>query len=339
MKTLLKLSFAASLAFATITLEQAPAFAQLATTSTTTSAAIAAGSNPYQVCVVSATNINAPTVANTGTYLFIDKEGFQVTGVGTSTTCFKVKRGQFGTLAAGHASGANVWVGNAATGTGDSSRPFTGVFTPLAPTGTCVATTQYSLPVIVTGVNPNHQDSGVAWYCLAGVWSAGMGQASGNQPFTAFSTLVMPSAIATTTFTDVSGKLWYSQLYAASSVTSTGACDLNGTVGTDKVIYALWDAAGNLLATTALAGTNTATNSKYQCIAWVTPVAITGPGTYYIGLQGNGTADTFQAYATGGAPANYATGVQTGGSFGTILPLATPSTTFTTAIGPLMTLY
>jgi hypothetical protein len=122
-------------------------------------------------------------------------------------------------------------------------------------------------------------------------------------------------------------------------MTSTGACDLNGTVGTDKVIYALWDSAGNLLATTALAGTNTATNSKYQCIAWVTPVNITGPGTYYIGLQGNGTADTFQAYATGGAPPNYATGVQTGGAFGTILPLATPSTTFTTAIGPLMIVY
>jgi hypothetical protein len=332
MKNLLKLS-------AVLILGTCGAFAQLTTTSTTTSAAIAAGANPYQVCVASATNINATSISATGTYLMIDKEAFQVTGTGTSATCFKAKGGQLGTARAGHASGALVWVGNAATGSGDSSRPFTGVFTPLAPVGTCVATSQYSLPVIVTGVNPNHQDAGVAWYCLGGVWSAGMSQTSGAQPFTAFSTLDMPSAIATTTFTDVSGKLWYSQLFAGTTMTSTGACDLNGTVGTDKVIYALWDSAGNLLATTALAGTNTATNSKYQCIAWVTPVNITGPGTYYIGLQGNGTADTFQAYATGGAPPNYATGVQTGGAFGTILPLATPSTTFTTAIGPLMIVY
>jgi hypothetical protein len=143
------------------------------TTQTTTSAAVSGTGSVTEVCVASATNINTPTATRNGTYLGIDQEAFQVTGAGSSATCFKVKGGQLGTARMGHASGANVWVGNTATGTGDSSRPFSGgAIVANAPAGTCTASAQYSLPVVVYGANSlMNTANGTAWICGAnGRW-------------------------------------------------------------------------------------------------------------------------------------------------------------------------
>jgi hypothetical protein len=349
MKTFFQISIVsiAILAFTATSANSATIYGgQTDTTSTTLSVALplaAPGTTPPQVCVASATGIVTPSLSGntTGSYLMVDAEAMQVTTAGSSTTCFNVRRGALGTSAQySHAKSATVWVGNAAVSSGDTSRPFTGAFISIIPSGTCVASAQYSLPVIITGDTTAGQIyAGQTYYCVGGWWTRGDPQFYPPTPYTVFSTLVMPNAIATTTFTDVSGKLWYSQLNVPYNTKSTGACALNSTVGTDSVIYALWDGAGNLLATTALAGTATAVNSKYQCIAWVNAINLQGPSTYYIGLMGNGTADSWQAYATGGAPSTYAVGVQTGGSFGTVLKLASPSVSFTTAQGPLMTTY
>ncbi|MFM2124607.1 MAG: hypothetical protein RL328_1058 [Acidobacteriota bacterium] len=143
------------------------------TTQTTTSAAVSATGSVTEVCVASATNINTPAATRNGTYLGIDQEAFQVTGSGSSATCFKVKGGQLGTARAGHASGANVWVGNTATGSGDSSRPFSGgAIIASAPAGTCTASAQYSLPVVVYGANSlMNVTNGTAYICGAnGRW-------------------------------------------------------------------------------------------------------------------------------------------------------------------------
>ena len=66
-------------------------------------------------------------------------------------------------------------------------------------------------------------------------------------------------------------------------------------------------------------------------------IAIPGPAQYFIGTQANGTTDNFQAYATGGAHANYPTGSQAG-TFGTTANIAPVPTTFTASKGPLMML-
>lgn len=319
-----------------------PAFAQLATTSTTLSNAIVANTTT-QWCVASATNINLPSISQAGTYLFSDKEAAQVTSAGSSTTCFNVKRGQLGTSANyAHSKSAVVWVGNVATGTGDVSRPFAGgVLTSNVPSGSCTASAQYSLPIIITAPNNSDFAGGLA-RCVAGQWSVstlGEGQAPVTtvQPFTAFTTL--SNSIAGVSVTDVNGTIWFSQLQIPNSATLTGGCVLNGaTVGTDKWIIALYDATGVLVANTALAGTTTAGVSLYQCIAFTSTLAVVGPGTYYLALQGNGTTDNFQAYKTGGAPTNYGTQSQTG-VFGTLAAMTTPTVTFTTAKGPIGMVY
>jgi hypothetical protein len=83
------------------------------------------GTSDLQVTVASATGIVVPSLATgqSGSFLFLNGEMLQVTGAGTGTTTFRVKRGVNGTKAESHLAGCLVWVGNAATSTGDPSRP------------------------------------------------------------------------------------------------------------------------------------------------------------------------------------------------------------------------
>lgn len=313
------------------------AFGQLTTTSTTLSASIPANTTS-QWCVASSTGISANSVSGAGTYLFVDREVAQVVSAGTSSTCWNVKRGQLGTSANyAHANAATVWVGNVATGTGDPSRPFAGgVLTNNVPSGTCVASQQYSLPVVIYGPN-NSAYAGSLARCIGGYWQVGASQTQPQQPFTAFGT--PQYGVAGVSTTQVAGTIWFSQILIPTNATLTGACVLNGaTVGTDKYIVAIYDAAGVLLANSATAGTTTSGASLYQCIAFTSTVAVTGPSSYFVAIQTNGTTDNFITYKTGGAPTKFGTQSQTG-SFGTLAAMTTPTTTFTTAKGPEMIVY
>jgi hypothetical protein len=327
---------------AILTLTSAAAFAQLTTTSTTLSAAISANTTT-QWCVASATGISTPSLPgnNTGTYLMADSEVVQVLTSGSSSTCFQVRRGVLGTSANySHANGVTVWVGNVASGTGDNSPPFSnGVFTPNVPFGSCTASAQYSLPVILTPGGNNNYYAGRTANCIGGFWIVGDPQLQVTPIFSSFTTLSPPNPIATSSVTDVAGKIWYSQLVIPYESLLTGACVLNGaTVGTDKWMFILYDGAGAVVANTATAGVTTATASKYQCINFTATVRVKGPASYFIAVQGNGTTDNFQAYATAGAPTNYATGSQAG-TFGTAAKITGLATTFTAANGPLMMVY
>lgn len=161
-----------------------------------------------------------------------------------------------------------------------------------------------------------------------------------QKPYQPFYVASTPSlfGVATASITDVIGKIWYDSIEVDFNTFMTGACVLNAaTVGTDKWILAIYDSTGTLIGNTALAGTTTAGASQYQCIAFTSPVALMGPGQYFLAVQGNGTTDKFQAYATGAAHSSFPTGSQTG-TFGTLAAI-TVTTTFTASVGPLMTLY
>jgi hypothetical protein len=318
------------------------ASAQLATTSTTLASAVVSNTTT-QWCVASATGINLPSLSGgtAASYLFVDKEAVVVTSQGSSSTCFNVKRGQLGTSSNySHSVNSTVWVGSPATGTGDSSRPFTGgAFTTNMPSGTCVASAQYTLPIIVTG-SISGVGTGDVYTCVGGYWTRGDTQV-GPYPFTSFTTLSNPgNLVAATSVSDVNGKEWFSGIYIPANATLTGACWLNGaTVGTDKRMAFLADLSGAIIATSATAGVTTASASTYQCVAFTSTISVYGPGRYYVGIMtGTGATDNFLAYATGGAPTNYPTGVVTGGTFGTVTAI-TPNSTFTTAVGPLMMVY
>lgn len=92
--------------------------------STTLSGAITAFQ--LNITLASATGIDAPSLgsAKVGSFLFINGELMQVTGTAPGTASYRVKRGVQGTPAQPHANGAIVYIGAAATSSGDTSRPF-----------------------------------------------------------------------------------------------------------------------------------------------------------------------------------------------------------------------
>ena len=259
--------------------------------STTLSNAVTAATT--QFCVASATGIVTPSLSTgvVGSFLFTDTEAAQVIGAGAGSNCFKVKRGQLGTPAVPHAASVLVWVGNADTNTGDSSRP--------------------------TGSN------------LFPLEDAAQGVGA-STPF--------PYGAITST-APVAGTTYFGQITVPYNRASTGACILNGgTVGTDNHLVALYDYQGNLVANSAVAGALAANVSLLQCFAWVTPVELAGPATYYVAVQSNGTTATLGLYVTGNVGTSYVTGSVTG-TFGTIKQTIAPGNTFTTAKGPIGTLY
>lgn len=128
------------------------ALAQLTTTNTTLSSPISAiSAGLQQFCLVSNAGVQLPSVVQNSSYLFVDQEAVQITGQGMSANCYRVKRGQLGTAAASHNTGAILWVGQAAPTSGDPNRPFTGVFVSGRPAGACISVIQYSLPLLVAG--------------------------------------------------------------------------------------------------------------------------------------------------------------------------------------------
>lgn len=143
-----------------------PMCAQLTTTSTTLNGAVTASVTRW--CLGSATGVVTPSVTAGGTYLAVDTEAALVLSAASGTACYNVRRGALGTVQTSHLTSAVVWVGNAATSTGDSSRPFSGgAFVKQVPTGPCTASAQYTLPVIVVG-NLNGVGNGQAITCTSG---------------------------------------------------------------------------------------------------------------------------------------------------------------------------
>ena len=260
--------------------------------STTLSGSI--GPKDLLLTLASVTNVTVPAL-NTGvagSYLFLNGEMIQVSGAGAVSGQLRVKRGVNGTPAQFHPSSAIVWIANAATSSGDSSRPFSNAL------------------FVMDDASP--------------VFSPTPGTAPGSTPSSAAS---------------VAGSVYWSQIKVAENRPVTGIVLLNGaTVGTDNLIVALYDFAGNLLANSALAGTLSAGASLYQSIPFVTPIQVSGNRSYFLAFQGNGTTALVQKYVTGQVPTNYQAGSQTG-VFGTLpAPLTLPGT-FTTAKGPIGGLY
>lgn len=317
------------------------AFAQTLVTYTTLSTALggpsdvpgAGSGQPSCFAVASTTGITAPTVSNptspsaatAATVLYFDREAVDVTSVSGTTVCGV--RGVDSTAARGHASGAIVAIIPAYLDTYSGS-PWG--YSPAVPSGSCTRSKELILPRI-------QFVSGIVSDCLNGQWVNGdvFGTTRPMPP------LMSPPIGATVqTAIDTNGQAIgattdeaCTQVFLPSSKYLTGLALLNGTtVGTNKWLYILRDAAGIPLANTAVAGVLTAGASTYQQIAFTAPFFAVGPAIYYACLQGNGTTDTYRAALTGANNGLYA-GYVTGQTFGTIVnPIAVP-TTFTSAQG------
>ncbi len=210
----------------------------------------------------------------------------------------------------------------------------------IVPTGSCTLTSQQYSPVYGVGsviVNGTNSVS-TAYTCNGGKWTSGAWSAAFNNPTVAAvrQCQIPIGSLALTAYgtdtVNVSGTVYYGSIDIPTTRVVSTLSSLTGTTAptTDKQLFSLYDAGGNLIASSALAGVAAATADIFfdQAIALVygnagTKIVLT-PGRYFLGNQFNGGTTSMQKIAI-------ATGYQTlvgdkaTGTFGT-LPAITPPT-------------
>lgn len=132
------------------------------------------------------------------------------------------------------------------------------------------------------------------------------------------------------------GTVYLVELFNLVARRITGVYYQIGSVGgTDKVIGSLYDSAGTLLASTAVAGTTVGTAANIQSVAFDSAIALPA-GRFFVGLTFNGTTAKFRTFPVPGSKFIAGTDSQT---FGTITTTVTLPTTFTADKGPTCGLY
>ena len=116
------------------------------------------------------------------------------------------------------------------------------------------------------------------------------GEAVAANPWTRFWVGGLPVAQAGGTSTTPTANRVYlgaTKIDQACQLTGIGY-SIGGTGGTDKAIVLLYDALGNPLAWSAVAGTTVGTADRFQELAFTTKLDVVSPGMYFIGVAYNG---------------------------------------------------
>jgi len=159
--------------------------------------------------------------------------------------------------------------------------------------------------------------------------------------FTAAPRCIHTGGISVTQTTDgndttpVITETYISEVFIPANMSITGIAIFNGSaVGTDNLVVALYNSLGVVVANSLLTGTLAVGPDAFQRIVFTQSYAAKGPATYYVGLQVDGTTYRFNSHIVG----NFSATKKTGETFGTLTTI-TPVTTFTTAQGPIASLY
>lgn len=142
-----------------------------------------------------------------------------------------------------------------------------------------------------------------------------------------------PAKVSTegTDATPVITETYICAVYVPEGCTLTGIRVMNGSVASGNIKLGLADSTGAVVASTA--STAMSGTDAYQQVAFSSTYAAT-QGTYFVLLQIDNTTARMNMHTFGSFPASKKTS-ETYGTFTTI----TPPTTFTTAVGPIATLY
>lgn len=147
-------------------------------------------------------------------------------------------------------------------------------------------------------------------------------------------------AISTTTpgtdTTPVNTETYIAEAFMPANGTVTGVALFNGSAAAGNVKISLANAVSGVpIAAAVTASTAQSGTAAYQLIPFAAPYAAVGPATYLVLVQfDTNTTPRFRTHAIGTCGASKKTG-ETYGTFTTV----TPPTTFTTAVGPMATLY
>lgn len=306
-------------------------------TNTTLSAAVDGKSSATRVTLASNSGVVVASGSVPNTVIIADDEAMMVQSqVGASTsTIYNVVRGYRGTLVMSHNSGAVVIVASL----GNPQQVFDNFLR-----GSCTASLVPFNPRIV--ISSGFKTTKMIFYqtCTgplnAQIWREATSLGDTTAINTAFCTVPIGS-VAYASFgastATVAGTEFVSSIYVPQTTLFTGLRVLQGTVGTDKWIATLRDAAGNLLANSATAGQSTVGSNTIVAWNFTGTIIVPGPARYFVGLQSNGTADTMSLQAASTFVDTLTTSAT--GTFGTITSTFTVPTTFTANKGPIACLF
>lgn len=127
---------------------------------------------------------------------------------------------------------------------------------------------------------------------------------------------------------------YIAQVFVPANCTVTGVAVVNATAVAGNITVALADSTGAPIAAAKSASTAASGTAAYQRVDFAAPYAAKGPATYYVMLQSNNTGYKFRTHTVG----DFRTTKQTAQTYGTLTSFTVP-TTFTTAVGPVASLY
>lgn len=143
-------------------------------------------------------------------------------------------------------------------------------------------------------------------------------------------------ATASTSGTDatpVITEVYIAEVFIPANVTLTGVSVMNGSVASGNLKVGLANSAGAVVATSA--STAQSGTDAYQRVPFTATYAAKGPGTFYVLLFIDNTTARFNTHTFG----DFGAAKQTGQTYVTGFTTITPPTTFTTALGPIASLY
>lgn len=144
----------------------------------------------------------------------------------------------------------------------------------------------------------------------------------------------MPARLSTdgTNSTPSVTETYICEVFIPAPTTVTGIAIFNGDAVAGNVAVALANSVGAVLASSA--ATAQAGTDVYQRVPFTAALSASGPGTFYILVQFSNTSARFNTHTFG----DFGASKKTGEVFGTFTTV-TPPTTFTTALGPIASLY
>lgn len=144
------------------------------------------------------------------------------------------------------------------------------------------------------------------------------------------------AAQVSTDFTDqtpVITEVYFAEVFIPTNVTVTGVSLFRGSVSSGNYKVGLANSAGVLVATSA--STASSGTDAYVDVAFTAPYSAIGPATYYVLTFYDNVTVRANTHTIG----RFVAGKQTGQTYATGFTTITPGTSFTTALGPVATLY
>lgn len=132
--------------------------------------------------------------------------------------------------------------------------------------------------------------------------------------------------------TPVVTETYIAEVFIPCRSTVTGIAFLNGSAVAGNITGILYNKDGVVVGSTA--STAASGTDAYQSVNLSTAYVAEGPATYYVGLQCNNISQRFNSHILG----RFGASKKTGETYGTATNI-TPPTTFTTAQGPIASLY